>query len=138
MSNKIDNIIENLNQLKLKNIKKEDEISKMIKEFEDEKRQIDHLTKSLVGNISSILNDLSIVCQSKIGFIEKIKINKGNEFKDKPYRLYYVRESILSEMFRNDSYKTLYNIFFSFMIVLMGNFFLENISKMRRFSILNY
>ena len=123
MSDKIDKIIENLNHLKQNNLKKEQELTLILQKFENEKKKIESLSQSLANNLNLIVGDLSSICEAKKGFIEKIKINKREEFyEEKSHRIFFVRESILTELFKNDSYKTLYNISFSIMVLLLGNF----------------
>ena len=123
MSDKIDKIIENLNHLKQNNLKKEQELTLILQQFENEKKKIESLSQSLANNLNLIVGDLSSICEAKKGFIEKIKINKREEFyEEKSHRIFFVRESILTELFKNDSYKTLYNISFSIMVLLLGNF----------------
>ena len=128
MSDQIDNIIDNLKELKEKNLKKQEEITQILKKFDEGKKAIDHLTQKLDVNLEGIKSDLNLISDTKKSFLESLKSNSSpnpdevNRKEHIPYKLFYVRESNLTEMFKIDSYRTLYNIFFSIMIFLSGNF----------------
>jgi sterol O-acyltransferase len=126
MSDQIDKIIDNLKELKDKNLKKQEEITQMLKKFDEGKKAIDRLTKKLDENLEGIKSDLNNISDTKKSFLDNLKINPNNKDilgkEQVPYKLFYSRESILTDMFKIDSYRTLYNIFFSIMIFLSGNF----------------
>jgi len=129
MSDQIDKIIDNLKELKEKNFKKQEEITQMLKKFDEGKKAIDHFTKKLDQNLEGIKSDLNNISDTKKTFLDNLKINPNNKeilgTQHVPYRLFYARESILTDMFKIDSYRTLYNIFFSIMIFLSANFLLK-------------
>lgn len=125
MDGKIDQLINTLKEIKEDKLTHEKEMGKLIEHFNKNNYNFRKNSEKIVSKLNEIQTDLSNAEQEKNNLINTLfdKVNnKKTNIKplNQKYRKFAFRESFLTKLFESDNFRTIYNIFFAFLIILLG------------------
>jgi hypothetical protein len=132
MIDKFDDLISNLRNLKEDKSNVDNKLLKSLEQFQHEKELYTESSARIATCLENLKNEIEIMEEKKItlkknlseknDFSSQIKMNPSNLF----YKKFLHQESLLTELMKKDNYKTIYNVFLSFLIFYICIFMLES------------
>ena len=125
-----DNLMKGIELLK-KNFKERDDAIKMFQDnYCKKKTELENKSKKIETLLSELQNEVNDVEKIKDDIIEQIvnkneSIYKKEEKKKLPYKKFYIRKSLLTELLEKKTYQAIYNIIFSYFIMNIILYFLN-------------
>jgi len=129
MVDKIDDLITSLKQLKEEKLSSEEKSLKVLNLFKAEKENFNKSVESIYEKIDSLKNDVNTIDQKRREFFGKLDSlsdfankkalgnSKSEKATDSQIKIFFKQESLLSELMKKNNYKTIYNIFISFLLI---------------------
>jgi hypothetical protein len=126
MDDNIDNLIESLKQLK--QVKSEDEHkkNKVVDSFRKKIQMFNNHSQNVLNKLQELENEISKIENDNADVLEQMKEDQKKPKKQNSikYKKFKARESVLTKFLKNNDYQTLYNIFMTILLTIIGNFLL--------------
>jgi sterol O-acyltransferase len=135
MVDKIDDIINSLEQLKKEKLSSEEQSNKIFNLFKSEQDNFNNSAESIYEKIESLRKEVNQIDEKRTHFFKKLdSFSDYSKLKASPQKsvslpserekaghskvkIFHKQESLLSELMKKNNYQTIYNIFLSFLLI---------------------
>jgi hypothetical protein len=121
LKNDYDNLLKSIELLQINYKKREDGIKSLKEEYINKKNQLESKFQKIENLLLELQKEVYEVENIKKEIIDDILIKKEsiNEKEEKklPYKKFYIRKSLLTELLEKSTYQAIYNIIFSYFIM---------------------
>jgi sterol O-acyltransferase len=121
MDDNIDHLIDSLRKLKDSQKESQKQKIEILKTFQNKIKTFDNQSKNLLDKLKDIQQEIYLI-ENDENNIQNLIIVKNQSKQPLNYKRFYLRESVLTELFKKNDYITIYNIFLSILFLLLGNF----------------